>query len=88
MVTKITLRSALEAIRDHAFKASPYPVILSLECHMTALSQDVAAGMFVEIMGESLLKRGEALNQTTGRLKSPEQLKGKIIIKVRTLLID
>lgn len=49
LITAITLRNALEAILLHAFKSSPYPVILTIENHVSLLQQRVMAKIFKEV---------------------------------------
>ncbi|XP_004635294.1 1-phosphatidylinositol 4,5-bisphosphate phosphodiesterase delta-1 isoform X2 [Octodon degus] len=77
--SKILFCDVLRAIRDYAFKASPYPVILSLENHCSLEQQHVMARHLRAILGPMLLDR--PLDGVTSNLPSPEQLKGKILLK-------
>lgn len=79
--TKIKLWDVLLCIRDNAFAASPYPVILSIEDHCCLSQQVVMAGMFVEAFGDALLRSPVASAAGDKFLPSPNQLKGKIILK-------
>jgi hypothetical protein len=53
--TKISFESVVEAINAHAFTASPYPVILSLEIHTCAQQQHVMAVIMRNVFREKLL---------------------------------
>ena len=44
--SKIRFRAVVEAIKDAAFIASPYPVILSIENHCSVLQQMKMAAIF------------------------------------------
>lgn len=77
--SKILFCDVLRAIRDYAFKASPYPVILSLENHCSLEQQRVMALHLKAILGPMLLD--QPLEGVTTSLPSPEQLKGKILLK-------
>ncbi|XP_015420348.1 PREDICTED: 1-phosphatidylinositol 4,5-bisphosphate phosphodiesterase delta-1 [Myotis davidii] len=81
--SKILFCDVLRAIRDYAFKASPYPVILSLENHCSLEQQRVMARHLSTILGSMLLDR--PLEGATTSLPSPEQLKGKIVLKGKKL---
>uniref|UniRef100_A0A8C9JDD3 Phosphoinositide phospholipase C n=1 Tax=Panthera tigris altaica TaxID=74533 RepID=A0A8C9JDD3_PANTA len=67
---EILLCDVLRAIRDYAFKASPYPVILSLENHCSLEQQRVMARHLRTILGPMLLDR--PLDGATTSLPSPE----------------
>ncbi|XP_059966482.1 1-phosphatidylinositol 4,5-bisphosphate phosphodiesterase delta-1 isoform X1 [Mesoplodon densirostris] len=81
--SKILFCDVLRAIRDYAFKASPYPVILSLENHCSLEQQRVMAQHLHTLLGPMLLDR--PLDRVTTSLPSPEQLKGKILLKGKKL---
>ncbi|XP_038936757.1 1-phosphatidylinositol 4,5-bisphosphate phosphodiesterase delta-1 isoform X5 [Rattus norvegicus] len=81
--SKILFCDVLRAIRDYAFKASPYPVILSLENHCSLEQQRVMARHLRAILGPMLLD--QPLDGVTSSLPSPEQLKGKILLKGKKL---
>nr|XP_010593806.2 1-phosphatidylinositol 4,5-bisphosphate phosphodiesterase delta-1 [Loxodonta africana] len=81
--SKILFCDVLRAIRDYAFKASPYPVILSLENHCSLEQQRVMARHLRSILGSVLLD--QQLDGVTNSLPSPEQLKGKILLKGKKL---
>ena len=51
LTSKILFRDVVVAIRDHAFKASPYPVILSLENHCSVPAQRKMAACLKGVLG-------------------------------------
>uniref|UniRef100_A0A803Y149 Phosphoinositide phospholipase C n=1 Tax=Meleagris gallopavo TaxID=9103 RepID=A0A803Y149_MELGA len=82
--SKILFRDVIEAIRDCAFKRSPYPVILSLENHCGVEQQATMARHMKAILGDMLLTQ-PLEGQDPGVLPSPEQLKGKVLVKGKKL---
>ncbi|CAG7733555.1 unnamed protein product [Allacma fusca] len=82
--TKIPFKDVVEAIKEHAFLSSKYPVILSIENHCSVKQQKVMANMMEEIFGNMLYaetgKIGEVQSFT---LSSPENLKEKILLKCK-----
>ncbi|NXR01515.1 PLCD3 phosphodiesterase, partial [Sagittarius serpentarius] len=84
LTSKILFRDVIESIRDYAFKQSPYPVILSLENHCGLEQQATMARHMKAILGDMLLT--EPLEgQDPHDLPSPEQLKGKVLVKGKKL---
>ncbi|XP_019379079.1 PREDICTED: 1-phosphatidylinositol 4,5-bisphosphate phosphodiesterase delta-3 isoform X1 [Gavialis gangeticus] len=84
LTSKILFRDVIESIRDYAFKQSPYPVILSLENHCGLEQQATMARHMKTILGDMLLT--QTLDGQVSRvLPSPEQLKGKILVKGKKL---
>ncbi|NWR81969.1 PLCD3 phosphodiesterase, partial [Centropus unirufus] len=84
LTSKILFRDVIESIRDYAFKKSPYPVILSLENHCGLEQQATMARHMKAILGEMLLTR-PLEGQDPHTLPSPEQLKGKVLVKGKKL---
>lgn len=83
LTSKILFKDVITAIKNYAFKTSPYPVIISLENHCTLDQQKTMAKHMKHILGDKML-----LMPVEGRLKefpSPEQLKGKILVKGKKL---
>lgn len=78
--SKLPLQAAVDTIAHFAFAASDFPLILSLENHLSLPNQVVAAKMFEKGFGDALyvikLAEGE-------RLPSPEEMKGKVLIKAK-----
>uniref|UniRef100_A0ABI7WUX2 Phosphoinositide phospholipase C n=1 Tax=Felis catus TaxID=9685 RepID=A0ABI7WUX2_FELCA len=84
LTSKILFRDVVQAVRDHAFTLSPYPVILSLENHCGLEQQAVMARHLRTILGDVLVT--QALDsQNPEELPSPEQLKGRVLVKGKKL---
>ncbi|KAL7978816.1 hypothetical protein Chor_013305 [Crotalus horridus] len=81
--TKIKFDDVVQAIKDYAFVASEYPVILSIEEHCSVEQQRHIAKVFREVFGDQLLAK--PIEASADQLPSPTQLKGKIIIKHKKL---
>nr|XP_015223588.1 PREDICTED: 1-phosphatidylinositol 4,5-bisphosphate phosphodiesterase gamma-2 isoform X2 [Lepisosteus oculatus] len=81
--TKIKFEDVVRAINEHAFVASEYPLILSIEEHCCIEQQRQMARIFQEVFQEKLLT--EPVEQIADQLPSPTQLKGRIIIKHKKL---
>ncbi|XP_062269731.1 1-phosphatidylinositol 4,5-bisphosphate phosphodiesterase delta-3-A-like [Platichthys flesus] len=80
LTSKIPFVNVIEVIKEYAFKASPYPLILSLENHCSLEQQTVMAQQLRSILGDKLLTKPlEGLDPHS--LPSPEDLKGKILVK-------
>ncbi|XP_054657503.1 1-phosphatidylinositol 4,5-bisphosphate phosphodiesterase delta-3 [Grus americana] len=84
LTSKILFRDVIESIRDYAFKQSPYPVILSLENHCGLEQQATMAQHMKAILGDMLLTQ-PLEGQDPHDLPSPEQLKGKVLVKGKKL---
>lgn len=83
--SKVSLREVCQVIKKYGFVASPYPIILSAEVHCSLAQQDMIAAIMIEVFKDTLVQ--EPLEELAeGRkievLPSPEQLKGKILLKV------
>lgn len=54
LTSEVTLTDVLnDAIKPYAFKASPYPLILSLECHLSKKQTRRLAFLLNDILGGS-----------------------------------
>ncbi|XP_067869211.1 1-phosphatidylinositol 4,5-bisphosphate phosphodiesterase delta-3-like isoform X2 [Heterodontus francisci] len=80
LTSKILFKDVITTIRDYAFTVSPYPVILSLENHCGVEQQTVMARHLKEILGD-ILVTAMIDGKVPKELPSPEELKGKILIK-------
>ncbi|CAL8091033.1 unnamed protein product [Orchesella dallaii] len=91
LTTSVNLKDVLEIIKENAFVASEYPLIISIENHCNLKQQKVMAKYFRRIFGRLLLSTPlESSMSSEGShvissLPSPQQLKGKIILKGRKL---
>ncbi|XP_071536476.1 1-phosphatidylinositol 4,5-bisphosphate phosphodiesterase gamma-1 isoform X2 [Panulirus ornatus] len=83
LTSKICFLDVITTIRDHAFVNSEYPVILSIEDHCSLPQQQEMARRFREVFQDALLVA--PLDNNEQVMPSPEQLKGKIILKHRKL---
>ncbi|XP_036397583.1 1-phosphatidylinositol 4,5-bisphosphate phosphodiesterase delta-3-A-like isoform X2 [Megalops cyprinoides] len=80
LTSKVLFKEVIETIAEYAFKASPYPLILSLENHCSVEQQAVMAQHLHTILGDKLLTK--PLNgQLLKTLPSPEELKWRILVK-------
>uniref|UniRef100_A0A3B5L2E2 Phosphoinositide phospholipase C n=1 Tax=Xiphophorus couchianus TaxID=32473 RepID=A0A3B5L2E2_9TELE len=84
MTTEIPFKEVIEAIAETAFKASPYPLILSFENHVDSPKQQAKMAEYCRtIFGDALLidpLDKYPLEQNIP-LPSPQELMGKILIK-------
>ncbi|XP_062047850.1 1-phosphatidylinositol 4,5-bisphosphate phosphodiesterase delta-4 isoform X4 [Lepus europaeus] len=84
LTSRILFKDVLAAVAQYAFQTSDYPVILSLENHCSWEQQQSMARHLTEILGEQLLST--ALDtQLPTELPSPEDLRGKILVKGKKL---
>ncbi|CAI4232602.1 unnamed protein product [Auanema sp. JU1783] len=90
LVTKISLRQVLDAIKKSAFEKSDLPVILSIENHCSVEQQVLMAQMFRAVFGDSLVTNFlyEEDFADHPRLPSPLQLKNRILIKDKKIIED
>eukprot|EP00052_Salpingoeca_macrocollata_P028045 m.269155 g.269155 ORF g.269155 m.269155 type:complete len:1204 (-) comp22819_c1_seq1:21-3632(-) len=82
LTSRIDLKPVLQTIRDHGFAVSPYPVVISLENHCSLEQQRMMAAMFRDVFGKLLYTTPMPED---GRMPSPEDLRGRFIIKGRKL---
>ncbi|XP_033021596.1 1-phosphatidylinositol 4,5-bisphosphate phosphodiesterase delta-1 isoform X1 [Lacerta agilis] len=83
LTSKILFCDAIKAIKNYAFKTSPYPVIISLENHCSLEQQKTIAYHMHNILEDMLLVA--PVDSDASELPSPEQLKGKILVKGKKL---
>ncbi|XP_076673578.1 1-phosphatidylinositol 4,5-bisphosphate phosphodiesterase epsilon-1 isoform X1 [Andrena cerasifolii] len=90
LTTKIPFRSVVEAIDRSAFVSSPYPVILSIENHCSQSQQARMAQIFQSVFGEKLVTKFlfETDFGDDPQLPSPSQLRHRILIKNKKLVVD
>nr|UPI11531.1 phospholipase C gamma 1 [Mythimna separata] len=83
LTTKIKFMDVLRTIKEHAFVASDYPLILSIEDNCTLPQQRRMATAFQEVFGEMLVV--QPFDKCESCLPSPENLRRKIILKHKKL---
>ncbi|XP_041367391.1 1-phosphatidylinositol 4,5-bisphosphate phosphodiesterase delta-1-like isoform X2 [Gigantopelta aegis] len=77
LTSKILFKDVIHVVKEYAFKATPYPLILSLENHCSVDQQKVMAQHIEEILGDMVYAPQEEIETAP----SPEDLKMKIILK-------
>ncbi|XP_052828216.1 1-phosphatidylinositol 4,5-bisphosphate phosphodiesterase delta-4 [Octopus bimaculoides] len=77
LTSKIQLDKVLIAIKEYAFKTSPYPVILSIENHCSLTQQKVMAHQIKTILGNNLY-----IHDDNAPCPSPHDLMNKILLKM------
>ncbi|XP_047211956.1 1-phosphatidylinositol 4,5-bisphosphate phosphodiesterase delta-3-A-like [Girardinichthys multiradiatus] len=82
LTSKIPFKEVIETINQYAFKASPYPLILSFENHCSVEQQAVMAKHLHTILGKKLLTKPLS-DLPLKELPSPEELRGRILVKGR-----
>ncbi|URD88639.1 phospholipase C [Musa troglodytarum] len=80
LTSPVELIKCLRSIKEHAFSASPYPVIITLEDHLTPDLQAKVAEMVVETFGDMLYYPD---TESLKEFPSPEALKERIIISTK-----
>ncbi|UZP38247.1 hypothetical protein NXS19_006063 [Fusarium pseudograminearum] len=81
LTTSVSFRSVINTIKEHAFVSSDLPLWLSLEVHCCSSQRDIMAQVMIEVFGSSLIT--EPLQGCLDTLPSPNQLRGKILIKAK-----
>lgn len=80
LTSPVTLMQCLKAIKEYAFVKSNYPLIITLEDHLTPDLQAKVAEMVTQIFGE-LLYYPET--DSLVEFPTPESLKGRILISTK-----
>ncbi|GAU93265.1 hypothetical protein RvY_05231 [Ramazzottius varieornatus] len=83
LTVPISIKEALDAIADYAFKTSDFPLILSLENRCSARLQDKLGRYLKRAFGPALLDKPLTTHalESGVLLPSPENLKNRILIK-------
>jgi phosphatidylinositol phospholipase C, delta len=79
--SKILFADCIKVIKDYAFEASPYPVILSLEVHTSVIQQDRMADIMEQEFGDLLFKPPWGPNEPPTFPFTPHKLRHKILLK-------
>lgn len=80
LTKEVSFRDVCNAIRESAFTVSDMPLIISLEVHCGAEQQVMMANIMKEVWEGMLVTEDKV---KSGVLPSPEELKRKILIKVK-----
>lgn len=82
MTTKVSFEDCVSTIARYAFHSTPYPLIISLEVHCNPEQQQVMVDLMHKYWKGVMIT--EPIMTNTIDLPSPEELKSKIIVKVKT----
>ncbi|XP_044509248.1 phosphoinositide phospholipase C 2-like [Mangifera indica] len=80
LTAPVELIRCLKSIKDHAFVESEYPVVITLEDHLTPDLQAKVAEMVTQTFGDILFTPGSEILK---EFPSPESLKRRIIISTK-----
>ncbi|KAG6551609.1 hypothetical protein Mapa_006688 [Marchantia paleacea] len=84
MTAPVDFALCLEAIRDNAFVASPYAVVITYEDHLTPELQAKAAQITTDVLGKLLWRPDEdAKCAKFTQFPSPEDIKHRILISTK-----
>ena len=81
LTSSVLFIDCVSVISKYAFASSPYPLIISLEVHCSPEQQLCMVEIMKKYFAEKLVL--EPLHALGKTLPSPEELKGKILIKVK-----
>ncbi|KFP40246.1 1-phosphatidylinositol 4,5-bisphosphate phosphodiesterase eta-1, partial [Chlamydotis macqueenii] len=84
LTSKILFRDVAETINKYAFIKNEFPVILSIENHCSIQQQKKIAQYLKEIFGDKL-DLSSVITGDPRQLPSPQNLKGKILVKGKKL---
>ncbi|XP_075274549.1 1-phosphatidylinositol 4,5-bisphosphate phosphodiesterase eta-1 isoform X2 [Opisthocomus hoazin] len=84
LTSKILFRDVTETINKYAFIKNEFPVILSIENHCSIQQQKKIAQYLKEIFGDKL-DLSSVVTGDSRQLPSPQDLKGKILVKGKKL---
>ncbi|KAK3206537.1 hypothetical protein Dsin_020583 [Dipteronia sinensis] len=78
LTSPVDLIKCLRAIKDNAFVASEFPVVITFEDHLTPNLQEKVAQMVTKVFGDMLHQSGHL-----DEFPSPESLKKKVLISTK-----
>ncbi|KAL8942919.1 MAG: hypothetical protein Q9216_001394 [Gyalolechia sp. 2 TL-2023] len=81
MTTSVLFADCITIISKYAFVSSPYPLTISLEVHCNPVQQQAMVDIMIRDFGEKLVREPITIN--TFQLPSPDDLKYRILIKVK-----
>ncbi|EYU20012.1 hypothetical protein ABFS82_06G067200 [Erythranthe guttata] len=80
LTTPVELIKCLKSIKEHAFVASEYPVVITLEDHLTPVLQAKVAEMITQTFGDILFTPD---SECLSVFPSPESLKKRVMISTK-----
>lgn len=83
LTKEVSFRAVCNAIAETAFVATDLPIIVSLEVHASLEQQETMVEIMKEAWKGMLVDTSDALEGQTEHLPSPDQLRKKILIKVK-----
>ena len=81
MTSHVWFSDCIKVIEKYAFESSSYPLILSLEVHCNPLQQQAMVDIMIGEFGDRLVTKPLMTNPFA--LPSPEDLRNRILIKVK-----
>ncbi|NXY42276.1 PLCH1 phosphodiesterase, partial [Ceuthmochares aereus] len=84
LTSKILFRDVAETVNKYAFIKNEFPVILSIENHCSIQQQKKIAQYLKDIFGDKL-DLSSVTTEDSRQLPSPQELKGKILVKGKKL---
>lgn len=81
LTTSVLFADCISVIQKYAFVSTPYPLVISLEVHCGPEQQHAMADILKHTLGDQLLR--VPLPGHAFELPSPEELKHRILIKVK-----
>ncbi|XP_064205262.1 inactive phospholipase C-like protein 2 [Anguilla rostrata] len=83
LTSQVVFRSVVDVINRYAFVASEYPLIVCMENHCSLRQQAVMVQHLQRILGDRLYTTPP--NTDAAYLPSPEELKGRVLLKAQKL---
>jgi len=81
LTTSVLFSDCIKVINEHAFTASDYPLIISLEVHCNPEQQAAMTEIMKNTFGDKLVL--QPIESDESKLPSPEDLKRRILVKVK-----
>lgn len=88
LTSKVPVREVCEAISKYAFVTSPYPIIISAEIHCSVAQQNMLVAIMHEVFREALVSAPVGEHPKIDKLPSPEELKGRVLLKAKNLYVS
>ena len=82
LTTKVSFEDCISTIAKYAFYNTEYPLIVSLEVHCNPEQQKVMVDLMMRYWKNVVVT--QPITTDTVSLPSPDELKGKILVKVKT----